>query len=70
MKFGEAQPNELNSHQIQCPCCWESFELLIDCSVPQQSYVEDCEVCCRPILFHVRVGADGSIAVEATSEND
>jgi len=63
-------PNELNSHHVQCPYCWESFELLVDCSVPQQSYVEDCEVCCRPILLRVIVDDDGSITVDASNEND
>jgi len=63
-------PNELMSHHIQCPYCGESFELLVDCSIPQQSYVEDCEVCCRPILLNVSVGAAGEIAVECSSEDD
>ncbi|MFT5316509.1 MAG: hypothetical protein ACI9UK_002355 [Candidatus Krumholzibacteriia bacterium] len=62
--------NELESQEIQCPYCWESFELLIDCSVPQQSYVEDCEVCCRPILFQVSVGTDGTVTVGAAQEDD
>lgn len=23
--------------------------MIIDASIPQQSYIEDCEVCCNPI---------------------
>ena len=38
--------NGLESVAIGCPYCGESIEILIDCSVPKQSYVEDCEVCC------------------------
>ncbi|HMB63967.1 MAG TPA: CPXCG motif-containing cysteine-rich protein [Eudoraea sp.] len=36
-------------HFFQCPCCWEDISMLLDSSVPEQSYVEDCEVCCNPI---------------------
>ncbi len=32
-----------------CPYCWQRVTALIDLSVEEQSYVEDCEVCCRPI---------------------
>ncbi|WP_430968606.1 CPXCG motif-containing cysteine-rich protein [Spongiimicrobium sp. 2-473A-2-J] len=36
-------------HFFQCPYCWEDISMLLDPSVPVQSYVEDCEVCCNPI---------------------
>jgi hypothetical protein len=32
-----------------CPYCWERISMLLDASVEEQTYVEDCEVCCRPI---------------------
>ena len=41
-----------------CPYCGESIELVIDCSIDQQSYIEDCFVCCRPITVSVYC-ADG-----------
>ena len=34
---------------IACPHCGELFPLLIDTSVREQTLVEDCSVCCRPI---------------------
>ena len=34
---------------VACPHCGESFPLLIDTSIGEQSIVEDCSVCCRPI---------------------
>ncbi|WP_434967919.1 CPXCG motif-containing cysteine-rich protein [Robiginitalea aurantiaca] len=37
----------------QCPYCWESISVLIDTSISDQNYVEDCEVCCNPIDFNV-----------------
>lgn len=36
-------------HHFQCPYCWEDISMLLDFSVSEQSYVEDCEVCCNPI---------------------
>ncbi|MCI2228498.1 CPXCG motif-containing cysteine-rich protein [Polaribacter sp. MSW13] len=36
-------------HFFQCPHCWERISMLLDASVYQQTYIEDCEVCCNPI---------------------
>ncbi len=43
---------------IQCPYCGESIEVVVDASAGDQSYVEDCQVCCRPIELQVGVSAD------------
>ena len=34
---------------FQCPYCGETISFVIDTSEPAQTYIEDCEVCCRPI---------------------
>jgi len=34
---------------IVCPYCGESNEVIIDVSEGQHDYIEDCQVCCRPI---------------------
>ncbi len=35
---------------FQCPYCFETISMLLDMSLDGvQSYIEDCEVCCRPI---------------------
>jgi transcription elongation factor Elf1 len=36
-------------HFFQCPHCWEEISMILDVSVPSQTYIEDCEVCCNPI---------------------
>ncbi|WP_254713066.1 CPXCG motif-containing cysteine-rich protein [Polaribacter sp. HaHaR_3_91] len=36
-------------HFFQCPHCWEEISMILDQSVYQQTYIEDCEVCCNPI---------------------
>lgn len=59
----------LTSKFIQCPYCWEKFEVIIDCSVSSQEYVEDCEVCCRPIVMQVEVDLDGQPSIELSRES-
>ncbi|NDJ53115.1 MAG: CPXCG motif-containing cysteine-rich protein [Chloroflexi bacterium] len=53
---------------IRCPYCWSEITMLVDPTVRQQTYIEDCEVCCNPIQLTYR--ADGeeisSINVQAT----
>ncbi|HJT45716.1 MAG TPA: CPXCG motif-containing cysteine-rich protein [Chthoniobacterales bacterium] len=39
---------------ITCPHCGESFPLQIDTSQTDQSLIEDCTVCCRPINLTIR----------------
>lgn len=39
---------------IGCPHCGEIFPLQIDTSQSEQTLVEDCTVCCRPITLRVR----------------
>lgn len=60
----------LTPHTIDCPYCGESIGILIDASVPSQQYIEDCQVCCRPITLSVEVDDDGSVDVRASAEND
>ncbi len=62
--------NRVESARIQCPYCWERFELLVDCSVETQEYIEDCEICCRPIIFDINIDGDYKPTVVARSENE
>ena len=62
--------DELKQQQIQCPYCGESIDVLIDCSIEQQNYIEDCQVCCRPINFDVYVDYDGHINLRVTHEDE
>ena len=38
-----------------CPYCDANQLKLVDYSISNQSFIEDCEVCCNPIEFHVEV---------------
>ncbi|OOG50963.1 CPXCG motif-containing cysteine-rich protein [Rhodanobacter sp. C01] len=55
---------------IACPYCGETIEILVDASAGDQLYIEDCQVCCRPITLSIRIDADGEAQLSATSEND
>ncbi|MDX1516177.1 MAG: CPXCG motif-containing cysteine-rich protein [Woeseiaceae bacterium] len=46
----------LTEREISCPFCAETITILIDTSAGSQDYIEDCQVCCRPM--HVHVNAD------------
>ncbi len=52
-----------------CPFCGEPITLLIDGSVPVQEYVEDCEVCCRPMVISYKVTGQDEIMLEVKQED-
>ena len=62
--------NLLQENTISCPYCGEMITILVDGSVEEQQYIEDCQVCCRPIDIRISVTANGSCQVEAGDEND
>lgn len=47
---------------VTCPHCWETITLTLDLSEGDQSYVEDCSVCCAPIVVSFAVDEDGGLA--------
>lgn len=51
-----------------CPYCNSRITLLID-PTPSSQYIEDCEVCCRPMTVKVLVD-DQDLNVELLHEND
>jgi len=61
---------EITEQSISCPYCGETISVLIDDSLPEQQYIEDCQVCCRPIVIDVIVGPDGTPTVAAKVENE
>jgi len=62
--------NELEHQAIQCPYCGERIDITIDCTDIGQSYIEDCEVCCRPINMQIGLQEDGKITVAVSNENE
>jgi len=62
--------NQLIEVALQCPYCWEEITLLVDGSIEMQEYIEDCEVCCRPIDFVVEVDEQGHVKVAARLQHE
>jgi hypothetical protein len=55
---------------VQCPYCGEPFDTLVDLSAGSTSYIEDCQVCCRPIDLGIEVGADGELNSVSARRSD
>jgi transcription elongation factor Elf1 len=52
-------------HFFTCPYCWQTISMVLDLSVPEQTYVEDCEVCCQPIEVSYGVEDEALTGFEA-----
>ncbi len=62
--------NALEIVEISCPYCGEALEIEVDCSIKQQEYIEDCEVCCRPIQIIINIDDEFNMQVDARSESE
>jgi len=62
--------NQVEIKAISCPYCGESIDLFIDCSVECQEYIEDCQVCCRPINMSINVSEEGAIQIDVRHQDD
>ena len=62
--------NPSESAHIDCPYCGQPLEITVDSSMRQQDYIEDCQVCCKPIQFRIRVSADGHSSIDVRREDD
>jgi len=59
----------LQTHDLSCPYCGEIIQIIVDCSIPEQEYIEDCQVCCRPINFHINIDSD-NVQIQTSGENE
>lgn len=57
----------MEEYFYQCPYCWEQVSVLVDVSQSSQTYIEDCEVCCNPIQFHIQCLGQVLQSLEAQS---
>lgn len=61
--------SDLAPATIQCPYCWEMLNISVDPSLRDAEYVEDCQVCCQPIVIHARFDDCNQLTVTADAEN-
>ncbi len=55
---------------IHCPYCGETIAMAVDGSAVDQAYIEDCQVCCRPIEIAVAFDHDGMPTIIACGGDD
>ncbi|TBV74402.1 CPXCG motif-containing cysteine-rich protein [Pseudoxanthomonas winnipegensis] len=60
----------LDFQLIHCPYCGEPLEIAVDTSAGDADYIEDCQVCCRPIAIALRLDEEGDARIAARAEND
>lgn len=60
----------LDEFDGRCPYCGEPITLLVDYSAGPQQYIEDCAVCCRPIVISISEDSDGTPQVRLLHENE
>ena len=61
---------QLTPHKLRCPYCDARIRLLIDETAGYQQYIEDCEVCCQPMVVCVEAGFEAGCLVSLTDENE
>ncbi|CUB05791.1 Cysteine-rich CPXCG [Marinomonas fungiae] len=67
---GTVMNSVLTNELIGCPYCGETIEVLVEASDESYEYIEDCQVCCRPIVFSVDVSISGEQTLSVYSENE
>jgi hypothetical protein len=68
MRHSRRGPHVIEEIVVECPSCGELFALDVDTTGgEEQSYFEDCPVCCKPMEVFVRCrpGEILSISVSA-----
>jgi hypothetical protein len=54
---------------VDCPACGETCALDVDTTAgPEQSYFEDCPVCCRPMEVFVRCRPGEILSISVTND--
>lgn len=73
----------ITDFDVNCPYCGEIFNTVIDYSAiidnnhvidsansQDYTYIEDCQVCCQPILFTPIVNQDGQLLNVITKQEN
>ena len=61
---------DISEQATYCPYCGESISILVDGSFDHQEYVEDCEVCCSPIIINIEITYNEDILISTRKENE
>jgi len=61
---------EVPEQVIACPYCGESQTVLVDPGNIGVSYVEDCQICCRPIVLQPHDAGHGLFDLVVMREDE
>lgn len=61
---------EVMEQIISCPYCGESQFALVDPENIGMSYVEDCQVCCQPMVLLPHDAGDGMVDLAVMREDE
>lgn len=61
---------ELQESQVYCPYCGEPLTILLDAGDSGVNYIEDCQVCCQPMVVSVAEQMDGDLTVDVRREDE
>ncbi len=57
-----------NDPNFSCAYCGETNSIFIDISAGlEQSYIEDCQVCCQPNILYIQIN-ENSLEIEINTE--
>lgn len=60
-----------SDEEFACPYCGEMISIRVDQTASRrQSFVTDCEICCKPIQAEVTIEADGYVDLVAKGEEE
>lgn len=63
--------DRLGEHAVDCPCCGGHFTALVDPTEAGSEYIQDCEICCRPLRFVLASAPEsGAIVLTVAREDD
>jgi transposase-like protein len=67
----EAEASLDDSYEASCPYCGAENTLIVDLGGgDSQSYIEDCQVCCRPLQVHVAIDDAGHVSLGLEGEDE
>jgi hypothetical protein len=55
---------------IRCPWCGERLDVRVDVTAGARSYIDDCEVCCRPMELGVELDEKGGLSALSVRRSD
>lgn len=62
--------NISESKTLDCPYCGAETVVVLDLTLGGQEYVEDCQVCCRPIAINYSIDEDGYVDLKTSADGE